>query len=210
MFAYRLSLDPGPLQGTRVEVAFTDVSLDLQSRKPGFDDALAALEAETGTRFVRLSQVHGDDVVVVTEPPAAWPREEIASADALVTATPGVGLMIRVADCVPVVLADPVAGVVGAVHAGRRGVELDIASRAVARMRGLGAREIRAWVGPHVCGRCYEVPAAMRAEVAAAVPSTYAETSWGTPTRASPRNTTPISRRPTWPRRFADRCQSSA
>jgi hypothetical protein len=48
-------------------------------------------------------------------------------------------------------------------------------------MRSLGAGEIRAWIGPHVCGRCYEVPAEMRAEVAKTVPATYAETSWGTP-----------------------------
>jgi hypothetical protein len=48
-------------------------------------------------------------------------------------------------------------------------------------MRELGAGAIRAWVGPHVCGRCYEVPADLRDEVAAAVPATYGETSWGTP-----------------------------
>jgi copper oxidase (laccase) domain-containing protein len=48
-------------------------------------------------------------------------------------------------------------------------------------MRGLGADRIEAWVGPHVCGRCYEVPEEMRAAVAAVVPESFAETSWGTP-----------------------------
>jgi hypothetical protein len=48
-------------------------------------------------------------------------------------------------------------------------------------MRLLGARSIGAWVGPHVCGRCYEVPAALRDEVAAMEPSTASTTSWGTP-----------------------------
>ena len=48
-------------------------------------------------------------------------------------------------------------------------------------MRELGADEITAWIGPHVCGRCYEVPESMRAEVAAVVPESFAETSWGTP-----------------------------
>ena len=48
-------------------------------------------------------------------------------------------------------------------------------------MRDLGASEITAWIGPHICGRCYEVPAAMRAEVVAALPESGAETSWGTP-----------------------------
>jgi polyphenol oxidase len=51
----------------------------------------------------------------------------------------------------------------------------------VAALRELGARRLVAWVGPHVCGACYEVPDAMRADVAAVVPEAYAETSWGTP-----------------------------
>lgn len=181
MFAFRVSLDPGSLQGARVDVAFTDGSLDLQSRPHGFDEALAAVETGAGVPFVRLSQVHGDDVVEVVDAPGPRPRDELTSADALVSTRPGAGLMIRVADCVPVILADRAAGVIGAAHAGRRGVELGIVTRTVERMRELGAADIRAWIGPHICGRCYEVPATMRDEVAAAVPETYAETSWGTP-----------------------------
>jgi len=181
VFAFRASLDPDSPRGARVEVAFTDASVDLQSGKPGFAGVLDVLVAEAGVPFARLSQVHGDDVVVVTEEPAAGPDDPVDHADALVTARRRTGLMIRVADCVPVVLADRDAGVVGAVHAGRRGVELDVVTRAVERMRELGAQRLESWIGPHVCGRCYEVPAAMRDEVAAAVPETYAETSWGTP-----------------------------
>ena len=173
MFAFRESveLDPAPADGGRVEVAFTDASLDLRQ-----DDDLAALERAAGVPFARLHQVHGDAVVVVDGAPDAVP-----TADAQVTAGRGVGLMVRVADCIPVVLADPAAGVVGAAHAGRRGVQLGIVTRTVERMRELGATDIRAWIGPHVCGHCYEVPADLREEVAAAVPTTYAETSWGTP-----------------------------
>jgi copper oxidase (laccase) domain-containing protein len=48
-------------------------------------------------------------------------------------------------------------------------------------MRELGAATITAWIGPHVCGRCYEVPQHMQAEVGAAVPASIATTSWGTP-----------------------------
>jgi copper oxidase (laccase) domain-containing protein len=51
----------------------------------------------------------------------------------------------------------------------------------VERMRAHGATAITAWVGPHVCGACYEVPQAMQDEVAAAVPASRATTSWGTP-----------------------------
>jgi hypothetical protein len=48
-------------------------------------------------------------------------------------------------------------------------------------MRELGAGRIEGWIGPHVCGRCYEVPEEMRADVANVVPASYEETSWGTP-----------------------------
>jgi YfiH family protein len=103
------------------------------------------------------------------------------TADALVTTRPGVVLMVRVADCVPVLLADAAQGVVAAAHAGRPGLVAGIVPAAVAAMRDLGARDIRAWVGPHVCGRCYEVPAQMQADVVAVVPQARATTSWDTP-----------------------------
>jgi len=48
-------------------------------------------------------------------------------------------------------------------------------------MRALGATRISAWVGPHVCGKCYEVPAEMQEEIAAVEPAARATTSWGTP-----------------------------
>lgn len=104
-----------------------------------------------------------------------------ASADALVTDEPGVVLLVRAADCVPVLLADPRAGVIGAAHAGRPGVAAAVVPHAVEAMRDLGAQDLTAWIGPHVCGACYEVPQALQDEVAAAVPATRALTSWGTP-----------------------------
>jgi len=185
MFAFRDTVDLGP-GSPRVEVGFTDASIDLQSRPhklAGFIEALTAVETEAGVGFARLEQVHGDVVVDVVEPWSAGLQRpgQVPIADALVTARRDVGLMIRVADCVPILLADPAAGVIGAVHAGRKGVALDIVGRAVERLRDRGAAEVRAWIGPHVCGRCYEVPEEMRAAIAAAVPATHAITSWGTP-----------------------------
>lgn len=182
MFAFRdtCTFGPDPRDGVRVEVAFTDATLDLQDQAVGFAASLSAVVEATGVPFVRLDQVHGDDVHVIADPPGG-PADEVPVADALVTLRRGVGLMVRVADCVPVLLADPVAGAVGAVHAGRLGVTLDVVGRAVAQMRTLGAEQVQAWIGPHVCGRCYEVPEAMRSAVAAVVPATMSETSWGTP-----------------------------
>lgn len=178
MFAFRDTCDLGP-DALRVEVAFTDSSLDLHADGADFAASLASVVEATGVPFAHLTQVHGADVVQVEEPPG--PGDEAPIADALVTTRRGIGLMVRVADCVPVLLADPVAGVVGAVHAGRLGVTLDVAGRTVAEMRALGAHDLRAWIGPHVCGRCYEVPEEMRGEVAAVVPEARSETSWGTP-----------------------------
>ena len=176
MFSYRDHREGD----VRVDVAFTDSSIDLQGLKPGFATELPRLEAACGVRFARVNQVHGDGVVTVHEP-GPPPLEDVPTADALVTTTRGLGLMVRVADCVPVLLADPARGVVGAVHAGRAGVVLDVVGRAVERMRAEGAGDLVAWVGPHVCGGCYEVPEEMRDEVAAQVPRTRAVTRWGTP-----------------------------
>ena len=68
-----------------------------------------------------------------------------------------------------------------AVHAGRPGLVAGVVPEAVRVMRASGASTIRGWMGPHVCGDCYEVPATMRDDVSSVVPEAWAETSWGTP-----------------------------
>lgn len=177
MFWFRDSRDEG---GVHVDVAFTDASLDLRGLLPGFPGELSRLEAACGVRFARLSQVHGDEVLTIEE---GSPPGEVPAADAMVTTRRGVGLMIRAADCVPLVLADPAAGVVGVVHAGRGGMALDVTTRAVEALERHGASRAAttAWLGPHVCGECYEVPAAMQEEACASLPEARAETRWGTP-----------------------------
>ncbi|MEU7055733.1 peptidoglycan editing factor PgeF [Streptomyces sp. NPDC046197] len=132
-------------------------------------------------RVVWMKQVHGADVAVVDGP---WgSAADIPSVDAIVTARRGLPLAVLTADCTPVLLADPVAGVAAAAHAGRPGMVAGIVPAAVRAMVELGADPARilARTGPAVCGRCYEVPEAMRAEVAAVEPAAHAETSWGTP-----------------------------
>jgi YfiH family protein len=131
--------------------------------------------------MVRMRQVHGADVRVIDQPWLDERPADLPEVDGLVTDLPGVALLVRAADCVPVVLADPERGVVGAAHAGRDGLVAGVVPATVGRMRDLGGERVVAWVGPHICGRCYEVPERMRAEVAATVPESFAETSWGTP-----------------------------
>ncbi|RFC75631.1 peptidoglycan editing factor PgeF [Streptomyces sp. AcE210] len=130
---------------------------------------------------VWMNQVHGPDVAVVHGP---WgTAADIPSVDAIVTARRGLALAVLTADCTPVLLADPVAGIAAAAHAGRPGMIAGVVPAAVGAMVGLGAEPARivARTGPAVCGKCYEVPDGMRAEVAAVEPAAYAETSWGTP-----------------------------
>ncbi|MER6376656.1 MULTISPECIES: peptidoglycan editing factor PgeF [Streptomyces] len=143
---------------------------ELAAKSLGLDPALV----------VWMNQVHGPDVAVVDGP---WLSAEIPSVDAVVTARRGLALAVLTADCTPVLLADPVAGIAAAAHAGRPGMVAGVVPAAVRAMVELGAEPERivARTGPAVCGRCYEVPDEMRAEVAAIEPAAYAETSWGTP-----------------------------
>lgn len=127
-------------------------------------------------RLLFLDQVHGTDVIEIGGPWAGPPP----SADGVVTRTFDLGLAVLVADCVPVLLHDAAAGVVGAVHAGRPGMVAGVVRTAVSRMRDLGASRVSAVVGPSVCGRCYEVPGEMAAAAARVSPSSAARSWSGT------------------------------
>lgn len=159
-----------------IEVAFTGVSLSLgDTAEPAVrDEALRLVAAESGAIPVLMHQVHGAGVELVEAPGVA------PTCDALVTSQPGVALLARAADCVPVLLADPASGWIAAVHSGRFGLAAGVVPSAVAALREHGADPSVAWIGPHVCGACYEVPADLQDEVAAVVPESRSTTSWGT------------------------------
>ena len=140
------------------------------------------LAAELGLaedKLAWMEQVHGRTATIVdgSETRAA------EATDALVTATPGVALVVLVADCVPILLADAEAGVISAVHAGRVGTRVGVVPAAVAAMREAGAEphRIEALLGPAICGDCYEVPAEMAADVEKHVPGSACKTRKGTP-----------------------------
>jgi hypothetical protein len=130
-------------------------------------------------RVVWMNQVHGDHVVEVDGPM----NGAVDKTDALVTSTPRLALAVVTADCVPVLLADARAGVVGAVHAGRVGAQKGVVARSVEAMTNAGAHveDISVLLGPAVSGRNYEVPADMANEVEAALPGSSTTTSRGTP-----------------------------
>ena len=165
-----------------IEVAFTDVSLSLGDAADDDvrTDALQQVAEATGATPVLMRQVHGAHVHlvdVVDDGRTGGP----ATADAMITDRPGVALLARAADCVPVLLADPAAGWIAAAHSGRPGLAAGVVPAVIAELREQGADPSVAWVGPHVCGACYEVPADLQDEVAALVPESRSTTSWGTP-----------------------------
>ncbi|MDT0447247.1 peptidoglycan editing factor PgeF [Streptomyces johnsoniae] len=127
-----------------------------------------------------MNQVHGRSVAVADGP---WPGGEPPEADGVVTARRGLALAVLTADCTPVLLADPVAGVAGAAHAGRPGLLAGVVPATVEAMCALGAEPARitARTGPAVCGQCYEVPEDMRQEAERLVPGSAGTTRWGTP-----------------------------
>ncbi|HEY9358485.1 MAG TPA: polyphenol oxidase family protein [Arthrobacter sp.] len=177
MFFWKAEVLPG------VSVAFTDTragNLALHVGDNPADVRVRREELERSAGMVPgslrfMNQVHGTAVALV-EAGSATPE-----ADAMVSR--GVPLAVMVADCIPAMLVGQGAGgpVLAAVHAGRPGLAAGVIPAAVEQMRALGAVGIQAWLGPSICGACYEVPAALRDDVAAAIPATWSTTSWGTP-----------------------------
>ncbi|MDQ4500810.1 polyphenol oxidase family protein [Sinomonas sp. ASV322] len=176
IFWWRRDIRPG------VTAAFTQVSGGNLAFHVGEDDDgvrshRAALAGAVGVDRVRyMDQEHGDR--------AAWAEGsgDAPVADALLSR--GLPVAVMVADCVPILVVGEFPDgrpALAAVHAGRAGLAAGVVNSAVDALREAGARGLEAWIGPSICGRCYEVPAALRDEIEAKVPGTASTTSWGTP-----------------------------
>ena len=126
-------------------------------------------------RVVQAHQVHGDRVAVVTS--ADTTREELEGYDALVTDVPGVAIGARTADCIPVLMYDPVHRAVAAVHSGWKGTVLKIAAKALSVMAskyGTSAADIIAVIGPGIGPDSFQVgPEVAEAFLAAGFPETW-------------------------------------
>ena len=114
-----------------------------------------------GTSF--CIQAHGPNVQVVTAADRGRGTlaqdDAIPGTDALITAEPGVALTVMVADCVPIVLYDPVAHVLACVHAGWRGTVARVSEAAITSMRSLGSdpADVIAGLGPAIAPDRYQV-----------------------------------------------------
>ncbi len=182
--------------GTGVRAVFTDRNGGV-SRPPfeslnlgagvGDDSAAVAANRERLARAQGLDaagiawmrQVHSATVRYVGSGSASQLADPV---DAEFTDVPGVALAVLVADCVPVLLADPEARMVGAAHSGREGTVAGVVPALVSAMTAAGASPGRmlACIGPAICGGCYEVPAQMRDRVSAEVPAAWCVTRDGT------------------------------
>lgn len=183
---------------TPAQVAFTsvaegnlalhvgDVPEDVLRRRRTLESGLGldpgALQFMNQTHSVRI---HAVDPSGTGAPRASTP-DRVAwgpDADAMVSADGSTPLAVMVADCLPVVFAAQGhdGSVVTAVaHAGRKGLLGGILQGTVEAIRAIGGQGIHAWIGPAVCGACYEVPTDMAAEADELLPGIAATSRWGT------------------------------
>ena len=128
-----------------------EIGTDIEAFTAGRDDELPC-------PVVQAHQVHGCEVAIIDRPGIT--REELEGYDALVTNIPGVAIGVRTADCIPILLYDPVRRAVAAVHAGWRGTLAKILRKTIftmCREYGTQATDLRAVIGPGICKECFQV-----------------------------------------------------
>lgn len=163
-----------------------DVPEDVLRRRRSLESGLGldpgSLRFMNQTHSVRIHEVpSAGSAATRSDGPdsAAWGPD----ADAMICRDGSVPLAVMVADCLPVVFAASGhdGGLVTAVaHAGRKGLLGGILQGTVEAIRAAGGHDLHAWIGPAVCGACYEVPADMAAEADALLPGIAATSRWGT------------------------------
>lgn len=133
---------------------------DQQFNVEGNRSLLARAFGITQEALVTVRQVHGSDILVIDQPNEEFSHFLSLESDAIITNQPNVMIGVCVADCVPILLCDPVKRVVAAVHAGWQGTAAKLVAKTVAGMKAefdCKPREIRAAIGPSIGPCCYEV-----------------------------------------------------
>lgn len=152
---------------------FTGKSGGTYDPQSGLDNRDQLAQTLSVSKAIFMKQVHGDVVEVINHHSGG-----VIEADGLVTTLKSTALIVQSADCLPVLMsgvsADGVEIAVAAIHVGRRGLLNAIAVRAVTALQKLGAEKITGVVGPHICGKCYEVDDQLFNEVTSLHPQTRA------------------------------------
>lgn len=115
-------------------------------------------------RVATTFQTHSADAITVSDGDSAN-RQKVVRADGMATRMPELGLAVLTADCLPLLLGDAEAGVIGACHAGWRGAATGIVQATLADMQAAGAKHITALIGPTIQQASYQVGSEMRAKV---------------------------------------------
>jgi YfiH family protein len=151
VFARQGGVSPAPYASLNMSVSTGDTRENVRANR---ERAFRALGRAPNT-LADVWQVHSATVVVADEPNGE--RSHLAQADALITDNPAVTLFQRFADCVPIVLYDPVRPAVGLIHAGWRGTLAKapaVAARAMAERFGSRPADLQAAIGPSI-GPCH-------------------------------------------------------
>lgn len=140
-------------------------TLDQQSNVEGNRSLLARAFGVNQAALVTPRQVHGSDILVISEHNEDYSHFLSIESDAIITNQPGVMIGVCVADCVPILLCDPDRRVIAAVHAGWKGTADKLVSKAVDAMKsefGCLPGKIQAAIGPCIGKCCYEVDAPVK------------------------------------------------
>ncbi len=159
------ALESALLRSAGFRHGFSTRILDFRAPSAASVDSLAIVLRMDAARIFQVSQVHGARAIVAAGDRDAMMREE---ADALIATDAHVAVGVRVADCVPVLLADPTSGVVAAVHAGWRGLVAGVIESTVACARKSGGNLELAAIGPCIESCCFEVGGDVAQSIASA------------------------------------------
>lgn len=159
----------GPLSSMNMSPTKEDIKTVIKNYK-----AICACENIPAEKCVLSHQTHTNNIRIVTEKDAGkrlFKPSDITDVDGLITNVPGLPIVIFYADCVPILLFDPVKKVIGTVHAGWRGTVNNIAGKAVNKMTeafGTAPENIIASIGPSIGPCCFETGQEVRNEFVSA------------------------------------------
>ena len=104
-----------------------------------------------------LNQIHSNEVVIIDAPEKIYGAQNLPKADALVTNLKNVVIGVVTADCAPILLMDEEKEIIAAIHAGWRGARFGIINSTIAAMKNLGAKNVKAIIGPMIQQKSYEI-----------------------------------------------------
>lgn len=151
----------GVSKGDFASLNFSDLEGDATDNVKRNRDILYEAFQICPEKFIMMNQVHGDRVMVIGDGMEVHPEGK-RECDAMITDRPGVALVVKTADCVPILMLDSKRGVIGAAHAGWRGTAKNVAGKLVnAFVEKFSSRkeDIIAAVGPAIGRCCYQVDA---------------------------------------------------